>query len=207
MRLTGRVDAVELGLQAAASNLRAAVEVALQRLELAVPVDQPPANQSRHRGRAGPRQRQQDRQHAEQADQRRPVRVDVGRIGERDAHAVGFRRQRLQDDRQLARLVDDAGLVCDLELRVAAARKLAGAIEQHGVAVLVEARLGVVDDGMGEQGHERRLHVRAHDQGDRGRQQRDVVGGQQRIELDRPLAQHDLAQRREAVGVGVRLAG
>ena len=60
-------------------------------------------------------------------------------------------------------------------------------------------------DGVGEQGHERGLHVRPHDQGDAGRQQRDVVAGDQRIELDRTLAQDDLGQRREAVGVGVRL--
>ena len=158
----------------------AAVDPPLERLELAIPVDQPaPDAPDVDRG-DGAQHRQDDGQDADHAQQRRGVVADEGRVGERHAHAVGPRRDVLQHDGQLALLVDDAGVVGDVELRVVGGRELARAIEQHRVAVLVEARLGVVHDGMREQRHERRLHVGAHHQGDAGRQQRDVVAGNQR---------------------------
>ena len=62
-----------------------------------------------------------------------------------------------------------------------------------------------MDHRAGEQRHERGLHVGPHDQGNGGRQQRDVVGGDQRIELHRALAQDDLGEGRKAIGIGVGL--
>ena len=170
-----------------------------------VPVHQLAANRPHVDRRYGARQRQQNRQHADHADQLGGMRADEGRKREWHAEAVRVRRDVFQHHGKLALLVDDAGVVWDIELGVVGGRELACAVEQDGVAVLVEARLGVVNDGVGEQRYERRLHVRADDQGDAGRQQRDVVGRDQRIELHRALAQDDLAEGRKTVGIGFRL--
>ena len=58
---------------------------------------------------------------------------------------------------------------------------------------------------MREQAYQRGMHVGSDHKRRRRRQQRDIVGGNERVELDRALAQHNFGQGRESIVVGFRL--
>ena len=115
------------------------------------------------------------------------IGADIGGhlIGHAEARAHGG--EVAQKDRQLARLVDGTRVPGDLELGIVGRREQAGAVEEHRVALLVDPLLGIADDGVRQQAHQRRVHVLAHHEDDGGGEQRDIVGGKSGLNSTAPL--------------------